>query len=366
MSGWQDLLQNSPTDWLLGKENPSVRYFALRDLLDKGEEDPQVAAAKAAISTSKTVVKIFSKQKLEGYWEESKSPYLPKYKATYWQVMTLGQLGIDKSEERVQKAYDYTFGLQLENGGFSMYTKEGAAIEYNRMKRLLTAKGKSPPEPNIWTRSLVNEHEYSCLTGNVTAALIRLGYGDDYRVKKALNWLMSVQNRDGGWLCPYWKAHIKDTHGCFYGTICPLEAFSEVPETKRPLEMENAVERGVKFLLMHRLYKSDHHGYKVINRQWLRFSFPWFYRYDILRGLSVATKLGYVDDERLTDAAEVLIQKRRPDGTWLLESAPTGRMHVNLETVGKPSKWITLHALRVLKRLHQTKNEKLRKILSKT
>jgi len=365
MSGWRDLLQNSPIEWLLERENPSVRYSTLRDILDKGENDPKVAEAKAAISTSQIVFKIFSKQKLEGYWEDSKSPYLPKYKATYWQLMILGQLGIDKEEERARKACEYIFGLQLENGGFSMYTKDGAATEHTRINRLLTARGKSPPEASDWTDSLIKEHEYSCLTGNVAAALIRLGYGDGHRVKKALSWLLSVQNTDGGWLCPYWKAHIKDLHGCFQGTICPLEAFSEVPETERPPEMQHAVQKGAEFLLMHHLYKADHHNYRTINRRWLKFSFPWFYKYNILRGLSVLTKLGYTKDERLKDAVEILLQKRRPDGTWLLESAPTGRMQVNIETVGKPSRWITLQALKVLKRIYKT-NDEVKEILPKT
>ncbi|MDI6691669.1 MAG: nitrogen fixation protein NifH, partial [Candidatus Bathyarchaeota archaeon] len=75
------------------------------------------------------------------------------------------------------------------------------------------------------------------------------------------------------------------------------------------------------------------------------------YGYNILRGLDVLTKLGYVNDERISDAVEVLLQKRQDSGKWILESAPTGRMHVNIEVKGKPSKWITLIALRVLKRL---------------
>jgi hypothetical protein len=128
--------------------------------------------------------------------------------------------------------------------------------------------------------------------------------------------------------------------------------------------MESAIERAAEFLLMHRLYKADHHGFKVIRPRWLKFSFPWFYGYDVLRGLSVVTKLGFVDDERLTDAAKVLVQKRRVDGAWLLDSAPIGRMQANLEPVGRPSKWITLYALRVLKRMEQTSNRKLKGILA--
>jgi len=192
----------------------------------------------------------------------------------------------------------------------------------------------------------------------MVAALIRLGYGDDLRVKKALEWLLKIQNKDGGWLCPYWKAHIRDTHGCFYGTICPLEAFSEVPTTKLTKEMEQAIERGAEFILMHRLFKADHHGFKVIRSDWLKFGFPWFYRYDILRGLLVMTKLGYnlTKDMRLNDAVEVLIQKRSTDGTWILESTPSGRMQTNIEAKGKRSKWITLNALRVLKQLSKDNN----------
>jgi hypothetical protein len=80
-------------------------------------------------------------------------------------------------------------------------------------------------------------------------------------------------------------------------------------------------------------------------------SFPWFYGYNILRGLDVLTKLGYVKDERLNDAVEVLLQKRQSSGAWILESAPIGRMQTNIEAKGRPSKWVTLIALRVLKRL---------------
>jgi len=89
----------------------------------------------------------------------------------------------------------------------------------------------------------------------------------------------------------------------------------------------------------------------VIKQAWLTLSFPWFWGYNILRGLDVLTKLGYVNDERLTDATETLLQKRQKDGTWNLENTPNGRMHANIEQKGKPSKWITLIALRALKRL---------------
>ena len=353
--GWQNILKTSPIEWLLEEENPSVRYFTLKDLLNKEENDPELQVAKAAIPTSRLIAGIFSKQKPEGYWEESANPYHPKYKSSYWTIMLLGQLGIDRNDKRVRNACEYIFQFQLDEGGFSSYTQERALEEYGWLRR----KGKSLPSPNEWASSLVFEHQYSCLTGNMVAALIRLGYGDDSRVKKALEWLVKIQNEDGGWLCPYWKAHVKDTHSCFYGTICPLEAFSEVPEDKCTKDMKKTIENSVEFMLMHRLFKADHHGFKIIKSDWLRFGFPWSYRYDILRGLLVMTKLGYnlTKDKRLNDAVEVLLQKRCPDGTWILESTPSGRMQTNIEAKGKPSKWITLNALRVLKYLSKNNSQ---------
>lgn len=68
-----------------------------------------------------------------------------------------------------------------------------------------------------------------------------------------------------------------------------------------------------------------------------------------LRGLLVITRLGYTNDERLNDALELLLAKQGQDGKWILESTPTGRMHASLGPRGKPSKWVTLNALRVLK-----------------
>ncbi len=354
MSNGNKTFQKNTIEWLLERQNPSVRYFALCELLGKEENDPQVIEAKAAIPTSSTVAKIFSKQNPKGYWEDPLNPYLPKYKATYWQVMILGQLGMDKGDLRVQNAVEFTLSLQSQEGAFSAYTKENALEKYEWMQTRTHLKEKLQPTPQVWARSLVFEHQYSCLTGNLCAAMLRLGYGRDPRVKKALDWLVKIQNQDGGWLCPYWKAHINDRHGCFYGTICALEALSEVPEEDRPHKMNEATAKGSEFLLMHRLYKADHHKFQVINRKWLNLGFPWFADYNIFRGLVVLTKLGYMEDERLRDAVDVLIRKRMPDGTWLMEATPTGRMHVNIETAGKPSKWITLNALRVLKRLNKT------------
>jgi hypothetical protein len=347
MMEWSKTFKVSMLDWLLEDSNPSIRYFTLCDILRKSNGNRETRAAKRAIAESRTVKKILGKQNPNGYWEDPASPYLPKYKSSYWTIMVLGQLGMDRTNEKVAKACEFIFQFQLDGGGFSSYSRDGALKEYEYLHR----KGKKLSSQSEFASSLVFEHQYSCLTGNMAAALIRLGYADDPRVKSALEWLVKVQNKDGGWLCPYWKAHAKDRHGCFYGTICPMEAFSEAPKENLTRKMMETVAQGAEFLLDHHLFKADHHEYKTINRAWLQLTFPWFYGYNILRGLDVLTKLAYTNDERLNDAVEVLLQKRQTNGYWILEKSPMGRMQADLEAKGKRSKWITLIALRVLKRL---------------
>jgi len=328
-----------------------VRYFALRDLLDKRENDTEVMAAKKAIPNSPTVTKILNKQNADGYWQDPTSPYIPKYKSSYWQIMILGHLGMDKTDEQVRKACDWIFRFQQDKGGFSCYSREQLLREYDRRRK---AGRKLPsPSPDEWASETYYQQQISCLTGNMSSALVRIGYKDDPRVKKALNWLVKIQMKDGGWQCPYWPAHAKDTHSCFMGTICPMEAFSEIPKREWTREMKSSVEKSAEFLLMHRLFKADHHDFKVIKQAWLTLAFPWFWGYNVLRGLDVLTKLGYTKNDRLTDAVDVLMRKQQKDHTWILENTPNGRMHTNIEQRGKPSKWITLIALRTIKRISE-------------
>jgi len=349
LQDWTSLLRADPTSWLLEESNPSVKYHTLRDILEYPESHPDVVKSKEAISASKVVTKIFEKQSRLGNWESPANFYTPKYKSTYWQIMILGILGLSKADPRVSKACELVLRHQLKEGGFSTHAAGRAAEEYHDLKR----KGTESGDPETWMAEKIREHEYSCLTGNVASALLRIGYVHDVRVERALDWLVSIQNSDGGWLCPYWKAHVRDVHSCFYGTICALEAFSEAETMSGAVR--KVAEQGAEFLLMHRLFKADHHNFRIINRHWLKLSFPSFYSYDILRGLRVLGKLGYGNDRRCDEALSVLLSKQNSRGRWILESTPTGRMHANLETKGKESKWVTLNAMRALKWIYSAR-----------
>jgi hypothetical protein len=87
----------------------------------------------------------------------------------------------------------------------------------------------------------------------------------------------------------------------------------------------------------------------VIDRSWLRFSFPHWYHYDILRALDYLRDASVEPDERVAEAIRVVEGSRDPDGRWPLQDAHAGEAHVQVDDgEGQPSRWNTLRAMRVL------------------
>ena len=118
--------KTNPLEWLLemDKENPSVRFFALRDLLDMPESDVQVRAARSAIMRSGPVPIILEAQEPFGAWIMPGGGYSPKYRATVWSLLILAELGADPDEARIRKGCEYHLDHSLaKNGAFSVYRK---------------------------------------------------------------------------------------------------------------------------------------------------------------------------------------------------------------------------------------------------
>ena len=325
-------------DWLLEKRDPGVRFFALRDLLEAPAEDAEVLAARRATVRHSPVKEILAAQAREGNWEKAGPGYSPKYTGTVWQVIFLGQFGADRGDRRVRAGADYVLDhSRAPQGGFSASA---------------TAAG------------LVH-----CLEGNLGASLLELGYGDDLRLEQALDWLARSITGEGiapatdksaplrfyrsgnsgpGFLCSA-NNHLP----CAWGAVPALDALSRVPPRKRSKAIRRAIDSGVEFLFSRNPAVADYPmGWSSKpNGSWFKFGYPMGYVTDALRTAEVLTALGRGRDPRLQPLAELILSKRRPDGRWPLEYSYAGKTSFDLGEKRKPNKWVTLRAMRVLKRM---------------
>jgi hypothetical protein len=334
VSDWKSVLKNDPTEWLLETDNPSVHYFTLTELLEKPETEQETIAAKKEIMHRGTVPKILAKQNDQGYWETPDRFYTAKYKGTVWQLIILAELGADANDERVRKACEFMLenSQDHESGGFSMATSKKMGGGRH--------SGVIP-----------------CLTGNMVWSLIKLGFLEDQRVERAINWIAKYQRFDDGieqvpkgW--PYDKAtSCFSNHSCHMGVVKALKALAAIPVNKRSDDVKSTIKEGAEYLLIHHIHKRSHDLSHVSKPSWLKFGFPLMYQTDALEILGILTSLGY-KDERMQEAVDLVISKQDNQGRWMLEGTFNGRFQTNIEQKGKPSKWITLNALKVLKRFY--------------
>jgi hypothetical protein len=210
----------------------------------------------------------------------------------------------------------------------------------------VTWQGSGPPECDD-NPFFAGEVE-PCINGQVAAA--GAYFGQD--VSGIIARLLGEQLPDGGWNC---EAPDSSQRSSFNTTICVLEALLEYERASGgSAEVSEARLRGQEYLLKRRLFRRLSSG-EVIERDrmggaaWSRFAFPTWWHYDVLRGLEYLRSAGVTPDERMAEAIELVAAKRDGEGRWLLETRYPGVMPVEIdEGEGRPSRWITLCALRVL------------------
>ncbi len=317
----------TPLEWLLERDNPSVRYFALRHLLDRSEDDPDVQAARRAIMRSEPIKKILAAQEPEGYWAKSGSGYWPSYRSTAWQVLFLAELGAGGRNRQVHRGCEYLLKhAQAIHGGLSML-------------------------PNAAPRGVMH-----CHTGNLIWALIALGYGDDERIGHAADWLAGAITGEGfswfyasGTSGPGFCCAANNRQPCAWGAVKALRALANLPTHWQSTRIQKATSMTVEFLLGRDLARADYPYTERVSGDWYKFGFPLSYTSDVLEALLALCEAGYAHDPRLKNAIDLVLSARDADGRWVMKRSLNGKMWVDIETKGQPSKWVTLRALRVLK-----------------
>lgn len=323
---------DSTLDWLLEKENPSVRYFTLKYLLDHSGDDRDVQSARRAIMRSEPVKKILAAQDSEGFWAKEGHGYSPKYRSTSWQILFLAELGADKHNRQVKRGCEYLLEhAQAQHGGFS------AMVNATPMGAV------------------------HCLNGNLIWALLALGYTEDDRVRHAVEWLAgAITGEDFKWWYastlsgPNFECGVNAKLPCAWGAVKSLRALAALPKGMRSSRVDAATRMAAEFLLSRDLAKADYPYYKRVSDEWFKFGFPLSYTSDVLEAMLALSEAGYGRHPRLKHAIELVLSKRDADGRWSLKHSLNGKMWTDIEAKGKPSKWVTLRARRVLKAAGET------------
>lgn len=290
---WKTLLKGDPIPWLLEPENPSVRYLTLTHLLDRPQDDPQVAEAQAAIPDSKDVRAIFARQDPAGWWDTPERA--TGIKRASGQLLILSRLGVPP-DERTRRGCEFVLS-----------------------------------KPWLPTRRSVCI--VPCYTANCLRFLAYFGYGDDPRVDEGWSAMIKRLQQDDGLICWFQKQR-----PCHWLAVKALWAFAAAPVDR---DVRAVIARTAGALLSHDF---DFEGEEA---RWLRFGFPWYFQSDLLEALAAC---GYAADSRFRALAQHVVDKQQDDGRWLKEAGSTA---VRIERKGQPSKWITLKALRVLKQIEK-------------
>jgi hypothetical protein len=316
-------------EWLLEHENPSVRYLALTELLDRDKEDGEVVDARQMIADAPYTTQLLEGQTPEGYWGKPER-YFRKHTGTAWRWLMLHELGFDPRHPQMRQAGEFLLDIATneEQGGFG------------------SQPGLNP---------------VPCYNGWLLWGLHRSGYGDDPRVQRGVRWVVETMRYDDG------DEQVPDPdngcwgrHVCVRGVIPILRALAELPTEHRSADTGRVLQEGVEFMLRHRVYKRSHNLDKPMNAKLTQLTFPGFYWPDFVEVLLILTGLGCTDP-RVEDAIAYLHRKQAKDGTWKLQRTYNERTKhdtfdivVPLEKRGAPSKWVTLRALIVLKRWYET------------
>jgi hypothetical protein len=288
--------------WLLDSD-PAIRWQIMRDLTDEAPD--AIEAERARVATEGWGRQLLARQSRTGKWGGPDRGLL----VTLWSLVVLKHLGLDPGSKQARKMI-------------------------GRVERLVF-KGSDK-------RPFFHGEVEPCINGRI------LGLGAYFKEPNdaLAHQLLSEQLEDGGWNCEAPQS----LRSSFHTTICVLEGLLDYERAgRKSAAVTKARKRAESYLLERRMFRSLRTG-EVVEKRWLRFSYPPIWHYDVLRGLDYLRNAGIKPDSRVKDAIEIVLERRHQNGRWPLNLLHPEHIPLKMETaVGSASRWNTLRALRVLR-----------------
>ncbi len=315
MKDWKSLLNDDPTDWLLEESNPSVRYFTLRWLLDLAEDHPDVERTAGQVAESAPIQKLLGSQRPGGYWGSDSRPF----QGTQRYLLIMMWLGY-QGEAGIGRAMEYLInGCLLDDGAFAIELKD-------RMVKL------------------------PCHGANLLRMMFWAGYEEDPRTKALLDWLVDIQKDDGVWPC---VSKLRP-FSCLWATADVLRAYRDLPSKWVSPAIEESRQLAIQLFLDSNLVR---YAKERTSPRWFVFGFPLRFDSDILEVLELIAPYVSPEQEEIQEGLRLVLDKQDSNGRWPCEKHPKGgkwmTKFIEFEEIGQPSKWVTLHAMRMLKILHE-------------
>lgn len=303
-------MRKKTISWLL-EGDVSIQYQVYRDLLGKERNVLQ-----KRIESEGWGLKFMNNRQPHGHW--GRGFYQPKWTSSHYTLLDLKNLGISPANKSVKKTLKLIFDKEkASDGGINpIGSVQKSDVCVNGM--------------------LLNYSSYF----NINEA----------NLKSVVDFLLGQQMKDGGFNC---QSNRKGAvHSSLHSTLSVLEGIWEYEKSGyryRLDELKQAAKESHEFILMHRLFRSDKTG-EIINPAFLRLCYPGRWHYDILKALDYFQYARVKYDDRMAESIEVILSKQTDEGLWKLASPYPGETHFEMEKAGKPSRWNTLRALRVIQR----------------
>jgi hypothetical protein len=298
-------------DWLLDSD-PAIRWQALRDLTDA--PDDVLVAERSKVTAEGWGAQLLALQGADGQWGgDTPNPEWISLRT----LLLLRDMGLDPTSDEARRAV--------------------AGVRDNA-----TWRGVLPQDAAWHGKPLFAGEVEPCINGRVVA--VGAYFGQD--VQGIVDRLLGEQMSDGGWNC---EQQSGSSRGSFHTTINVLEGLLEHERATGEPAVPAALERGHEYLLERRMLRRLSTG-EIIDPAFTAFSFPTSYHYDVLRGLDYLRSSDVVPDDRVAEAINLVESKRDRDGRWTLENPHADGLDFDIgESEGRPSRWNTLRALRVLR-----------------
>lgn len=310
-------------DKLVKSDEPSVRFKVLVNVLGKELESVEIIRLQQEIKSCPRVRLLLSERGKDG-----KIPFHPyaKWYGAHWILASLADIGYPPSDESLiplrEQVYEWLLSKKHE-------------------KRIKSIEGR--------VRRCASQE------GNALYYLLSLGLADA-RTEELAERLMKWQWADGGWNC---DKNPKAINSSFMESLIPLRGLALYGKLTGDKESKNAAGRAAEIFLKRKLFKRQRDG-KIISDDFVKLHYPCYWHYDILFGLTVMAKAGFIGDERCYDALGLLESKRLPDGGFpaekkyyqFTERIKTGRSLVDWGGTSEKhmNEFVTADTLYVLKK----------------